>query len=66
MGKLSFTGIGVSDLTKSSKFYQDILGLEEKCLYKDIEIDLADGNNFFVDDLCNISILYGLCTIWKR
>ena len=51
MGKLSFTGIGVSDLTKSSKFYQDILGLEEKGLYKDIEIDLADGNNFFIDEI---------------
>ena len=51
MGKLSFTGIGVSDLTKSSKFYQDVLGLEEKGLYKDIEIDIADGNNFFIDEI---------------
>ena len=30
MGKLSFTGIGVSDLNKSSTFYQEILNLEEK------------------------------------
>ena len=51
MGKLSFTGIGVSDLTKSSKFYQNILGLEGKGLYKNVEIDLADGNNFLIDEI---------------
>ena len=51
MGKLSFTGIGVSDLTKSSKFYQDILGLEEKGLYQDVKIDLTDGNNFLIDEI---------------
>ncbi len=51
MGKLSFTGIGVSDLTKSSKFYQDVLGLEEKGLYQDVKIDLTDGNNFLIDEI---------------
>ena len=51
MGKLSFTGIGVSDLNKSSKFYQDILGLEEKGLYKDVDIDLVDGDNFLIDEI---------------
>ena len=51
MGKLSFTGIGVSDLNKSSKFYQDILGLEEKGLYKDVDIDLVDGDIFLIDEI---------------
>jgi len=51
MGKLSFTGIGVSNLNKSSIFYQKILNLEEKGRYENVEIDLSDGNNFYIDEI---------------
>jgi len=51
MGKLSFTGIGVSNLNKSSIFYQKILNLEEKGRYENVEIDLSDGNKFYIDEI---------------
>ncbi|MBH15351.1 MAG: hypothetical protein CL871_04420 [Cytophagia bacterium] len=50
MGKLSFTGIGVSNLKKSSDFYQKILDLEEKGTYENVNVDLNDSN-FFIDEI---------------
>ena len=51
MAKLGFTGIGVSNLKKSSDFYQKILDLEEKGTYENVEIDLHDGGNFYIDEI---------------
>ena len=51
MAKLSFTGIGVSNLKKSSDFYQKTLDLEEKGTYKNVDVDLQDGSNFFIDEI---------------
>ncbi len=51
MGKLSFTGIGVSDLNKSSTFYQESLNLEEKGRYENVEIDLSSGSKFYIDEI---------------
>ena len=50
MGKLSFTGIGVSNLKKSSDFYQKILDLEEKGTYENVNVDLNDSN-FIIDEI---------------
>tara|TARA_Y100001970_G_scaffold113421_1_gene141401 strand:- start:1513 stop:1926 length:414 start_codon:yes stop_codon:yes gene_type:complete len=50
VGKLSFTGIGVSNLKKSSDFYQKILDLEEKGTYENVNVDLNDSN-FFIDEI---------------
>lgn len=41
--KLGFVGIGVSDIEKSTKFYQDILGLDVIGTYDDITVDNAEG-----------------------
>ena len=51
MAKLSFTGIGVSNLKKSSDFYQKTLDLEEKGTYKNVDVDLQDGSNFYIDEI---------------
>ncbi len=51
MAKLGFTGIGVSNLKKSSDFYQKILGLQEKGTYENVEVDLQDGSSFFIDEI---------------
>ena len=51
MAKLGFTGIGVSNLKKSSDFYQKILELEEKGTYENVEVDLQDGSSFFIDEI---------------
>ena len=51
MAKLGFTGIGVSNLKKSSDFYQKILELEEKGTYKNVEVDLQDGSRFCIDEI---------------
>ena len=51
MAKLGFTGIGVSNLKKSSDFYQKILDLEEKGTYENVEVDLQDGSSFFIDEI---------------
>ena len=50
MAKLGFTGIGVSNLKKSSDFYQKILDLEEKGTYENVNVDLNDSN-FFIDEI---------------
>ena len=49
--KLGFVGIGVSDIEKSTKFYQDILGLDIIGTYDDISIDNADGSKSFLDEV---------------
>ena len=51
MAKLGFTGIGVSNLKKSSDFYQKILELEEKGTYENVEVDLQDGSSFNIDEI---------------
>tara|TARA_X000000368_G_scaffold96272_1_gene73903 strand:- start:351 stop:767 length:417 start_codon:yes stop_codon:yes gene_type:complete len=51
MAKLGFTGIGVSNLKKSSDFYQKILNLEEKGTYENVEVDLQDGSSFNIDEI---------------
>ena len=49
--KLGFVGIGVSDIEKSTKFYQDILSLDIIGTYDDISIDNADGSESFLDEV---------------
>ncbi|MDA8852672.1 VOC family protein [Hyphomicrobiales bacterium] len=49
--KLGFVGIGVSDIKKSTKFYQDILGLDIIGTYDDITVDNADGSESFLDEV---------------
>ncbi len=49
--KLGFVGIGVSDIEKSTKFYQDILGLDVIGTYDDITVDNADGSESFLDEV---------------
>tara|TARA_B100000212_G_scaffold175938_1_gene132441 strand:- start:116 stop:601 length:486 start_codon:yes stop_codon:yes gene_type:complete len=49
--KLGFVGIGVSNIEKSIKFYQDILGLDIIGTYDDISIDNADGSKSFLDEV---------------
>ena len=49
--KLGFVGIGVSDIEKSTKFYQDILGLDIIGTYDDITVDNADGSKSFLDEV---------------
>ena len=49
--KLGFIGIGVSDIEKSTKFYQDILGLDIIGTYDDITVDNADGSESFLDEV---------------
>jgi len=49
--KLGFVGIGVSDIEKSTKFYQDILGLDIIGTYDDITVDNADGSESFLDEV---------------
>ena len=49
--KLGFVGIGVSNIEKSTKFYQDILGLDIIGTYDDISIDNADGSKSFLDEV---------------
>ena len=51
MAKLGFTGIGVSNLKKSSDFYQKILELEEKGTYENVNVDLQDGSSFCIDEI---------------
>jgi catechol 2,3-dioxygenase-like lactoylglutathione lyase family enzyme len=51
VAKLGFTGIGVSNLKKSSDFYQKILELEEKGTYENVEVDLQDGSSFCIDEI---------------
>ena len=51
MAKLGFTGIGVSNLKKSSDFYQKILDLEEKGTYENVEVDLQDDTSFCIDEI---------------
>ena len=51
MAKIGFTGIGVSNLKKSSDFYQKILELEEKGTYENVEVDLQDGSSFNIDEI---------------
>ena len=48
--KLGFVGIGVSDIQKSTKFYQDILGLDVIGTYDDITVDNAEGSESFLDE----------------
>ena len=59
MAKLGFTGIGVSNLKKSSDFYQKVLDLEEKGTYENVEVDLQDGSSFCIDEivLCWVIVL---------
>ena len=49
--KLGFIGIGVSNIEKSTKFYQDILGLDIIGTYDDITVDNADGSESFLDEV---------------
>ena len=49
--KLGFVGIGVSNIEKSTKFYQDILGLDIIGTYDDITVDNADGSESFLDEV---------------
>ena len=49
--KLGFVGIGVSNIEKSTKFYQDILGLDVIGTYDDITVDNADGSESFLDEV---------------
>ena len=49
--KLGFVGIGVSDIQKSTKFYQDILGLDVIGTYDDITVDNEDGSESFLDEV---------------
>ena len=49
--KLGFVGIGVSNIEKSTKFYQDILGLDIIGTYDDITVDNANGSESFLDEV---------------
>ena len=49
--KLGFVGIGVSDIDNSTKFYQDILGLDVIGTYDDVTVDNADGSESFLDEV---------------
>ena len=49
--KLGFVGIGVSNIEKSTKFYQDILGLDVIGTYDDITVDNSDGSESFLDEV---------------
>ena len=49
--KLGFVGIGVSNIEKSTKFYQDILGLDVIGTYDDVTVDNADGSESFLDEV---------------
>lgn len=49
--KLGFVGIGVSNIEKSTKFYQDILGLDVIGTYDDITVDNEDGSESFLDEV---------------
>lgn len=49
--KLGFVGIGVSDIQKSTKFYQDILGLDIIGTYDDVTVDNADGSDSFLNEV---------------
>ena len=49
--KLGFVGIGVSNIEKSTKFYQEILGLDIIGTYDDITVDNADGSESFLDEV---------------
>ena len=49
--KLGFVGIGVSDIQKSTKFYQDILGLDIIGTYDDVTVDNADGSESFLNEV---------------
>ena len=49
--KLGFIGIGVSNIEKSTKFYQDILGLDVIGTYDDVTVDNADGSESFLDEV---------------
>ena len=49
--KLGFVGIGVSDIERSTKFYQDILGMDIIGTYDDVRVDNADGSESFLDEV---------------
>tara|TARA_B100000768_G_scaffold17803_1_gene16251 strand:- start:4 stop:477 length:474 start_codon:yes stop_codon:yes gene_type:complete len=49
--KLGFVGIGVSNIDNSTKFYQDILGLDIIGTYDDVTVDNADGSESFLDEV---------------
>ena len=49
--KLGFVGIGVSNIEKSTKFYQDILGLDIIGTYDDITVDNKNGSESFLDEV---------------
>ena len=49
--KLGFLGIGVSNIENSTKFYQDILGLDVIGTYDDVTVDNADGSESFLDEV---------------
>ena len=49
--KLGFVGIGVSNIDNSTKFYQDILGLDIIGTYDDVSVDNADGSESFLDEV---------------
>ena len=49
--KLGFVGIGVSDIEKSTKFYQDILDLDVIGTYDDITVDNTDGSESYLDEV---------------
>ena len=49
--KLGFVGIGVSNIENSTKFYQDILGLDVIGTYDDVTVDNADGSESFLDEV---------------
>ena len=49
--KLGFIGIGVSDIEKSTKFYQDILDLDVIGTYDDITVDNTDGSESYLDEV---------------
>ena len=49
--KLGFVGIGVSNIDNSTKFYQDILGLDVIGTYDDVTVDNADGSESFLDEV---------------
>ena len=49
--KLGFVGIGVSNIEKSTKFYQDILSLDVIGTYDDVTVDNADGSESFLDEV---------------
>ena len=49
--KLGFVGIGVSNIEKSTKFYQEILGLEIIGTYDNVVVDNEDGSESYLNEV---------------